>query len=468
MESEAMRLSALGALVGGKVVPPGDEVGEDDPRVSSIVHDSRKAGSGSLFVAIPGFSTDGHDHAVAAVRGGAVAVAVERLLPVEVAQLLLPSSRAALGPMAAALAGNPSEHLRVAGVTGTNGKTTVTYLLESIATAAGRRSGIVGTTGAWIMGRPVQLERTTPEADDLQRLFVEMVDAGVEIAAVEVSSHALSLGRVEGTRFEVVAFTNLSQDHLDFHGDMERYFEAKSRLFEPGRARRAVIWADDPAGARLAATTPLPVVEVGAATGQVRAAGVVCSWDGIDFTLVTPAGSADIALPLRGRFNLANALVAAAIALELEIELDAVAAGLRDAPVIPGRFERVHSGQPFEVVVDYAHTPGQHRRGGGGGAGAHRRIGHRRVRCRRGPGSGQTPADGPGGIGRRLCRPHLGQSALRGPGGDHRRGAGGGGRPGRLGARAGSAARHPRCHRHGRGPAMRFSSWARDTSGDRT
>jgi UDP-N-acetylmuramoyl-L-alanyl-D-glutamate--2,6-diaminopimelate ligase len=357
MAGEALRLSALGALVGGTVVPPGGEGGEDDPLVSSIVHDSRNAGSGSLFVAIPGFSTDGHDHAVAAIRSGTVAVAVERLLPVEVAQLLLHSSRAALGPMAAALAGHPSERLQVAGVTGTNGKTTVTYLLESIATAAGRRSGIVGTTGAWIMGRLVQLERTTPEADDLQRLFVEMIDAGVEVAAVEVSSHALSLGRVEGTRFEVVAFTNLSQDHLDFHGDMDAYFEAKSRLFEPGRARRAVIWTDDPAGARLAAATPRPVVEVGAATGQVRAAGVVCSWEGIDFTLVTPAGSTNIALPLRGRFNLANALVAAAIALELDIGLDAVAAGLRDAPVIPGRFERVHSGQPFEVVVDYAHTP---------------------------------------------------------------------------------------------------------------
>jgi UDP-N-acetylmuramoyl-L-alanyl-D-glutamate--2,6-diaminopimelate ligase len=138
---------------------------------------------------------------------------------------------------------------------------------------------------------------------------------------------------------------------------MEGYFEAKARLFEPGRARRAVIWTDDPAGARLAAATRLPVVEVGTATGQVRAAGVVCSWEGIDFTVVTPTGSTDIALPLRGRFNLANALVAAAIALELNIGLDAVAAGLRDAPVIPGRFERVHSGQPFEVVVDYAHTP---------------------------------------------------------------------------------------------------------------
>jgi UDP-N-acetylmuramoyl-L-alanyl-D-glutamate--2,6-diaminopimelate ligase len=155
----------------------------------------------------------------------------------------------------------------------------------------------------------------------------------------------------------VVAFTNLSQDHLDFHGDMDSYFEAKSRLFEPGRARCAVIWMDDPAGAKVAASTTLPVVEVGATAGQVHADGVACSWEGIDFTLVTPTGTTRVALSLRGRFNLANALVAAAIALQLDIGLDAVAAGLEAAPVIPGRFERVLSGQPFEVVVDYAHTP---------------------------------------------------------------------------------------------------------------
>ncbi len=356
MAAEPMRLSELAALVGGTVVPLSGG-GDDDPAVSSIVHDSRSANGGSLFVAIPGFSSDGHDHADTAVRSGAVAVAVERLLPVPVPQLLVTSGRAALGPMAAALAGNPSQRLRVVGITGTNGKTTVTYLLESIATAAGRRSGIIGTTGAWINGRPVNLERTTPEADDLQRLFIEMVDADVEIAALEVSSHALSLGRVEGTQFEVVAFTNLSQDHLDFHGDMDSYFEAKSRLFEPGRARCAVIWMEDQAGAKLAASTTLPVVEVGATTGQVHADRVACSWEGIDFTLVTPTGTTRVALSLRGRFNLANALVAAAIALELDIGLDAVAAGLEAAPVIPGRFERVLSGQPFEVVVDYAHTP---------------------------------------------------------------------------------------------------------------
>ena len=207
------------------------------------------------------------------------------------------------------------------------------------------------------MGRPVKLERTTPEADDLQRLLSDMVDAGVEISSLEVSSHALELGRVAGTRFEVVAFTNLSQDHLDFHGDMESYFEAKARLFEPGRARCAVIWVDDPAGARLAASTTLPVIEVGVGTGEVRARGVASSWEGIGFTLVTPAGTIEVALPLRGRFNLANALVAAAIAIQLDLGLDAVAAGLGDAPVIPGRFERVLYGQPFEVVVDYAHTP---------------------------------------------------------------------------------------------------------------
>ncbi len=270
MGIDPMPLSALAALVGGTVVPA--ETGDDDdPVITSIVHDSRSATTGSLFVAIPGFSSDGHAFADAAAAGGAVAVAVERLLPVQTPQLMVTSGRAVLGPLAAAVAGNPSERLRVVGVTGTNGKTTVTYLLDAIVNAAGRRSGIIGTTGAWITGRPVKLERTTPEADDLQRLLAEMVDAGVEVSALEVSSHALALGRVEGTRFEVVAFTNLSQDHLDFHGDMESYFQAKARLFEPGRARCGVIWIDDPAGARLAESTALPVVEVGAGTGEVHA-----------------------------------------------------------------------------------------------------------------------------------------------------------------------------------------------------
>ena len=356
MPAEPATLSELAALVQGRVVDRGGN--GTDTVVDDLVHDSRAAGPGIGFVAIPGFRVDGHEFAPAALAAGAAALVLERELDLDCPQLLVASTREALGPLASRLWGHPSRHLALAGVTGTNGKTTITYLLESIAHSAGLGAGVVGTTGARVLGVQLPLERTTPEADDLQRLLARMVDAGVEVAAVEVSSHALTLSRVEGVRFAVAAFTNLTQDHLDFHGGMEEYFLAKLRLFDPERSERAVVWVDDVYGARVAGSVRIPVSTVALGSdATVTAASVEESWEGIRFSLVVPEGRVEVSLPLCGRFNLANALVAAAAARELGIDLATVASGLSTVLPVPGRFERVVAGQPFEVVVDYAHTP---------------------------------------------------------------------------------------------------------------
>jgi len=263
-----------------------------------------------------------------------------------------------MGPVAARVHGDPSHHLRLVGVTGTNGKTTTCHLVESIAAAAGLVPAVVGTVGARLAGEEVPVARTTPEAADFQRLLARMVSARVEVAAVEVSSHALTLGRVAGSRFAVAAFTNLSQDHLDFHADMEDYFLAKASLFTTGLADQAVIWVDDPYGARLAGATALPVVRVGRSAGaEVTASGVELRLDGSAFLLSVPGGSVPVGLRLAGDFNVANALLAAGIATALGIGPDTIAAGIGALARVPGRFEIVATGKDCTVVVDYAHTP---------------------------------------------------------------------------------------------------------------
>ena len=354
MPRDPIALATLAAAVSGQVV------GDGAAPVSDVRHDSRAAGPGDLFVAVRGLRTDGHRFLTAAVAAGAVAVCVERAVPGAGApQLVVADTRAALGPLAALVHGDPSHRLPVVGVTGTNGKTTVTHLLEAIAAAAGLRPGVIGTLGARLDGRPVPLARTTPEASDLQRMLARMADEGVALVAMEVSSHALALRRVDATRFRVAAFTNLTQDHLDFHGDMDAYFAAKAGLFDPGRAADAVVWVDDPWGRRLlnhelggAATT------AGWDDADVTARDVVLGPGGARFRLVTPAGGVPVTLALAGRFNVANAVVAAACAHVLGVPLQAIAAGLAAVERIPGRFERISpaGGGPV-VVVDYAHTP---------------------------------------------------------------------------------------------------------------
>jgi UDP-N-acetylmuramoyl-L-alanyl-D-glutamate--2,6-diaminopimelate ligase len=338
--------------------------GDPDVEVDAITHDSRRVEPGACFACIPGARTDGHDHAPEAVARGAVALLVERPLPLAVPQARVPSVRAALGPLAATLYGHPSETMRVLGVTGTNGKTTTTYLLEAIGRRAGERVGVIGTVGARIAGETVATEHTTPEASDLQELLARMRDATVSTVAMEVSSHALEQHRVDGVQFAAVCFTNLSHEHLDYHGTLDAYFEAKARLFDPRRARSAAVNVDDPRGLELAArvrTTDLDLwtFAVDDESADVTAETPSFAPDGTAFTLVDRRAGERVALrlPLVGPFNLANALAAAATARAAGVPLAAIADGLAQPLVVPGRFERVDAGQPFAVLVDYAHTP---------------------------------------------------------------------------------------------------------------
>lgn len=334
------------------------EVTGGDVKISGITHDSRAVTPGDLFVAIRGMTSDGHRFVGSAVDRGAAAVAVEEIVSVGVPQIIVPDARAALAWLAAAVFGDPSRRLNVIGVTGTNGKTTVTHLLESIAIAAGEVPAIVGTVGARIAGRAVPVPRTTPEAGDLQRLLAEMVDVGVDLAAIEVSSHALRLHRADAIWFRIVAFTNLTRDHLDFHGDMESYFNAKFALFDPARAERAVVLIDDEAGRRIAEMSEVPVTTVSArGPADVAARGIRGGISRSAFEVLTDEVTFPVELALPGRFNVPNALLAAAISLEVGIPPAAIAAGLAGVEPIPGRFENVARGQAFDVVVDYAHTP---------------------------------------------------------------------------------------------------------------
>ncbi|MBM3694474.1 MAG: UDP-N-acetylmuramoyl-L-alanyl-D-glutamate--2,6-diaminopimelate ligase [Actinobacteria bacterium] len=352
MPPDPVRLGTLADLVGGGVV------GDPNVLVSDVTHDSRAAGPGVLFVAVRGFSVDGHRFVAAARAAGSPAVCVEADPGDGGPALVVSDTRAALGPLASQVHGDPSHRMRLVGVTGTNGKTTVCHLVESIVAAAGLMPGRVGTVGARIGEAEVPVPRTTPEASDFQRLLARMVAAGVGVAAVEVSSHALTLGRVAASRFAVAAFTNLGRDHLDFHRDMEDYFRAKASLFVPELARRAVIWVDDPWGARLAREARLPVIRVGRQSpAEITAAEVDLRLSGSSFLLVGWGAPTPVRLRLAGEFNLANALVAAGIAAALGIGADSIAAGMGEVAGVSGRFELVETGRDCTVVVDYAHTP---------------------------------------------------------------------------------------------------------------
>jgi UDP-N-acetylmuramoyl-L-alanyl-D-glutamate--2,6-diaminopimelate ligase len=304
---------------------------------------------------VPGASADGHDFAAEAVAAGASALLVERWLDdVAAPQVRVGSVREAMGPVAAVVFSHPAEALTMAGITGTNGKTTTTYLLEAIWRAAGVRPGVIGTTGARVDGEPVALARTTPEAPDLHRLLLRMREAGVGGVAMEVSSHALAQHRVGGVRFDVAAFTNLSQDHLDFHPSMDEYFAAKASLFTPAHAARAVVNADDGWGRRLLEDPLVPTVTYGVeGEADLRATDVVSNVEGVAFTV----GGVRVRSRLRGGFNVSNCLAAIAVAGELGIGPEIAAEGLAAVPGVPGRVEPVDAGQDFLVVVDYAHTP---------------------------------------------------------------------------------------------------------------
>lgn len=350
--ADAIRLDRLASSVAGRVL------GDGATLVSDVTHDSRDVSDGSLFAAVRGFVTDGHQFVGEALAAGAVALCVadEAAVPTGRAAIVVPSVRDVLGRLASTVHGDPSSILRIVGITGTNGKTTVAHLIESIAAAAGIQQAIIGTVGARINGKAFPVERTTPEATDFQRLLAAMVGFGVDIASVEVSSHALALGRVDGTVFDIGAFTNLSQDHLDFHADMDEYLAAKRSLFD--RCRTGVIWVDDPTGWDIAAEAAIPIVRVGTGDdADVCGESVVVALDGSTFDVSGPGGGARVHLQLPGRFNISNALVAAACANALGIPWDTIADGIGRVVSIPGRFEIVPIDKDFTVVVDYAHTP---------------------------------------------------------------------------------------------------------------
>ncbi len=321
--------------------------------VTSLCYRSVGASPGALFFCVPGSAADGHAFADDAVARGAVALVVDRWLGAHVAQVLVRDVRAAMGPVSAAFYGRPADAMTVAGVTGTNGKTTTTFLLEAVFRADGRTPGIIGTTGVRIDGRPQPLPRTTPEAPDLQRWLAAMAQEGVDAVAMEVSSHGLEQHRVDGIRYAVAVFTNLSQDHLDYHASMEEYFVAKARLFTPSMSDRAVVNVDDDEGRRLVGSG-LPTMTYGvAADADVRATEVESTPAGIAFL----ADGVRIRSPLRGSFNVENCLAAFAAARSLGIDDGVTADGISSVRGVPGRVEPVEAGQGFLVMVDYAHTP---------------------------------------------------------------------------------------------------------------
>jgi UDP-N-acetylmuramoyl-L-alanyl-D-glutamate--2,6-diaminopimelate ligase len=328
-------------------------VGDGAVEVESLAYDSRKVGPGTLFFCVPGEKVDGHEFASAAIEAGAVALVVERELDLSVAQVVVPDARAAMAPLAARFFADPSSELRVVGVTGTNGKTTTAFLIRAILEAAGVQCGMLGTVRQVVGGVEEEVERTTPEAVDLQATFRRMLAAGDAACVMEVSSHALALHRCDAIHFELALFTNLTQDHLDFHADMEDYFLAKRRLFEAG-PRLSVINVDDPYGSRLARDFPDAIrIGLDASDAHVRATDLRGDATGTAFAV----DGLRLRTTLPGRFNVLNALGAVVVARELGVDDAAIAAGLAGAERVPGRFEPVDEGQPFAVFVDYSHKP---------------------------------------------------------------------------------------------------------------
>jgi UDP-N-acetylmuramoyl-L-alanyl-D-glutamate--2,6-diaminopimelate ligase len=339
-----------------------DATGPLDGRAVDVTHDSRRVTPGSLFVAVTGLRHDGNAFARAAIEAGAAGVISERERPEDFdgAWLRVPDARRALARAASAVFERPSDWLRLVGVTGTNGKTTTTYLVDRIVRLAEETSALVGTVAYRVGDRMVKAERTTPEAADIQRLLRQALDEGCCTAVMEVSSHAIELGRVDGLRFEVAAFTNLSRDHLDYHGTMEAYFAAKKRLFDGSVGpvpRWAVINVDDEHGRLLAEDFDGPAMRFGLnRLADVRAERFDLTPDGLRLDVATPAGPLEIRSPLVGRPYVYNTLTAVGVALALGYSLETIRGALEGCRGAPGRFEQVPNAGGIAVVVDYAHT----------------------------------------------------------------------------------------------------------------
>ncbi len=348
--------------------------GSREVLVSSVEHDSRAVGPGALFVAIPGFRVDGHQFLGDAVARGAVAVIVQEVreeacqgLPESVTVVSVPHTRQALSAASAWFWEHPSRELEVIGITGTDGKTTTAHLLSSVLEAAGAKVGRLGTVDVSIGGKAGQAtaRMTTPEAPAVHRLLREMVDSGCDFAIVESTSHGLALHRLDHVVYDVAVLTNITGDHLDFHETFEAYREAKGLLFRfldahpsKGVERWAVVNADDPSANYMLSLTSARPLRYGLESreAEVLARNIYLRADGSEFRLITPVGTVETSIRLPALFNVANALAAASVGLALDVDLPTIARGLASCPGVPGRMERIDEGQPFEVIVDYAHT----------------------------------------------------------------------------------------------------------------
>ena len=356
----------LSTLLSGLTPPVGDlPDSPGDPEITAVCYDSRRVVPGALFVAIEGFTADGHRFIPDALDRGAVAVVCRRPVTCDAVVVRVPDARAALAQLASRFYGQPADRLTLVGVTGTSGKTTVTYLLERILAAAGVSTGVIGTINYRYAGRCFDNPVTTPESADLQAIFRQMADSGVTHVVMEVSSHALDLHRVDGCRFDVAVFTNLSHDHLDYHETMEKYWESKRRLFsdhlkpvDGDRTARAVVNGDDPYGARLAAEMgPAALRTAVGGSGDVVPREVVRDLTGIRGRIDTPAGEIVFDSPLVGDFNLDNILSAVGAALALRVAPATIAAGINAGSCVPGRLERIADSGGRFIFVDYSHKP---------------------------------------------------------------------------------------------------------------
>ena len=369
------RLGALAAeIIAETGVPAMALAGDPDIEVTGLSLSSQRIVEGDLYAALPGARTHGIEYVESAVEAGAVAIltdqqGIDLVRPNSailrgIAVLVAEDPRRLLGRLAARINGEPAASLRMIGVTGTQGKTTTTRLISGALEAADIPVGVIGTVGTRVAGRDLKTALTTPEAPDLHALFGVMRDAGVQACAMEVSSHALVMGRVDGVVYDVAVFLNLGRDHLDFHADVEDYYRAKASLFTPDRARLALVSIDDEHGRRLVKEATIPVRTFSIRSGSLfgpkadwRARNIHLEADGSTFTAVGPTGRYDVRVPLAGDFNVSNALAGLAAVAEAGLDVDAYVAGLAASGGVPGRLERIDEGQDFTVVVDYAHKP---------------------------------------------------------------------------------------------------------------
>lgn len=328
-----------------------------DADITRIEYDSRRVKPGEVFACVVGTYQDGHTYADKAVEAGASALIAERELPLNVPQVIVPNTRRAMAELAIKLYGNPAEKLRIIGVTGTNGKTTTTYMIKSIAEKCGLKVGLIGTIRNIIGNRVISTQRTTPESTELQEILRDMVNEGVDLVVMEVSSHSLDQERVYGLKFEIGGFTNLTQDHLDYHKTFENYLAAKKKLFE--RSGFAVVNADDKHSELLLAGLDIPRMAYGVREmADISAANIEINVRDVEFDMATPIGQAHVSVPIPGLFNVFNAMLAAGICIKLGFPLSAIVDGLAAVAGVTGRMEALDTtGFPFTVILDFAHTP---------------------------------------------------------------------------------------------------------------